>query len=112
VRADLTDSAISLSDVRLIAQNIAGLRTGNMEKRPRPQSPSSEAPRREAMPQSLPEGFAPAKAKVRKNTGSEKALERLRKDVENNPDVATMTSGEILERFRSDVQKKEAKPLP
>jgi hypothetical protein len=110
MRADLTDSAILVSDARLIAKNIAGLRTGNVEKRPRPQNTSGETPRREAMPQSLPEGFTPVK--VRKNTGSEKVLERLRKDVENNPDVATMTSDEILERFRSDVQKKEAKPLP
>jgi hypothetical protein len=113
VRADLARNAVLISDARLIARHIAGLRTENTEKSPRRKTTSHETPRREAMPQSLPDGFTPEPAGERKiaDTGAGKILERLRRDVENNPDVATMTSDEILERFRSDVaRRKEAKP--
>jgi hypothetical protein len=40
-------------------------------------------------------------------------VERLRREVENNTELAAATSEEILERLRLDVQrKKEAKPTP
>jgi hypothetical protein len=89
----------------LIAKNIAGLRAENMVKSPRRKTERRETPRREVKPQSLPAGFAPVGARRSVDTG--KALERLRRDVENNPDVAAMTSEAILERFRSDIRKKK-----
>jgi hypothetical protein len=101
VRAELANSAVLVSDAKLIAKNIAGLRehTGT---NPRQKRSSGETPRREAMPQSLPDGFASGGS--RKNIDSEKVLERLRRDIENNPNVTAMTSDEILEHFRSDIQ--------
>jgi hypothetical protein len=106
IRADLASNAVSVSDARLIAKNIAGLRERTKSRR---RNASAAAPRREAMPQSLPDGFAPSGDPRRADTG--KVLERLRKDVESNPDLAAMTSDEILERLRSDVvRRKEVKP--
>ncbi|MDR2179834.1 MAG: hypothetical protein LBP21_05970 [Synergistaceae bacterium] len=113
LRVDLSHSAVSVSDARLIAKNIVGLRTENAEKSPRQRRKTAlrETQRREAMPQSLPAGFAPVGARRSADTGT--ALERLRRDVENNSDLAAMTSEEILERFRSDVRKKkEVQPIP
>jgi hypothetical protein len=103
-RADLAGSAILVSDARLIAKSIAGLRMG---KSPHRKTARQETPRREAMPQSLPDGFELTQESTRKGTDTDELLERLRKDVENNPNVAEMSSDEILERFR-----KEVKPLP
>jgi hypothetical protein len=113
LRVNLSHNAVSVSDARLIAKNIVGLRTENPMKSPRPRRKTArrETPRREVMPQSLPAGFTPAGARRSAETG--KALERIRRDVENNSDLAAMTSDEILERFRSDVRKKkEVKPIP
>jgi hypothetical protein len=101
LRAELSRSAVLVSDARLIAKNIAGLRE-NTGKNPRRQNSRSETPRREAMPQSLPDGFASESA--RKNTDTGEVLEHLRRDVENNPNVSAMTSDEILERFRKEVK--------
>jgi hypothetical protein len=103
VRAELMDSSILLSDAKLIAKNIAGLREST-GKNPRRKNASRETLRREAMPQSLPDGFTPAPARTRKTGDAEKILQRLRSDVENNPDVSAMTSDEIVERFRKEVK--------
>lgn len=100
VRAELASNAVLVSDARLIARNIAGLREST-GKNPRRKSASGETPRREAMPQSLPDGVIPERSEKSANTG--KILDRLRQDVERNPDVSTMTSEEILERFRKEV---------
>ena len=107
VRVELANSAVLLSDAKLIAKNIAGLReqTGT-GKSPRHKRATGATPRREAMPQSLPDGL-PAPENTRKTTDTGKILNRIRKDIENNPNVAEMSSEEILERFR-----KEVKPLP
>jgi hypothetical protein len=104
VRTDLASDAVSVSDARFIAKNIAGLRKerGDTEKTSRRKNARRETPRREAMPQSLPEGFAPTEAP--KKFDSKKALEQLRRDVENNFELNVMTSEEILERLRSDIQ--------
>ena len=97
VRADLARGAVSVTDVRLIAQNIVGLRENTLKK------PRRGSERREAMPQSLPEGFAqPA---TQRSADTEEILDRLRRDVANNPEVAAMTRDEILERFRTDIQR-------
>jgi hypothetical protein len=109
-RADLAGSAVLISDARLIARNIAGLRTENKKKIPRRKTPphGHETPRREAMPQSLPEGFAPAR--TRKATDRKEILDQWRRDVENNTELSAKTSEEILENLRSVVQRrKEAK---
>jgi hypothetical protein len=98
VRTELAGSSILVSDARLIAKNIAGL---NTSKNPRRRGAAQGKSRREVMPQSLPEGFTPENAGRTANTGE--ILDRLRKDVENNPNVDTMTSDEILERFRKEV---------
>ena len=107
-RSELAGNAVLVSDARLIARNIAGLNTG---KNPRRKRSHGETPRREAMPQSLPDGFlpmlTPAPENTRKTTDTGKILNRIRKDVKNNPNVAEMSSEEILERFR-----KEVRPLP
>jgi hypothetical protein len=58
------------------------------------------------MPQSPPDGL-PTPENTRKTHDTGKILNRIRKDVKNNPNVAEMSSEEILERFR-----KEVKPLP
>jgi hypothetical protein len=110
LRAELALGAVLVSDARLIARNIAGLRAENTEKRPRRKAARHETPRREAMPQSLPDGFMPVPSGNRKGINTGKVLERLRRDVENNPDVAAMTSGEIIERFRSDIREKKVLP--
>jgi hypothetical protein len=112
LRMDLSNGSIAISDARLIAKNIAGLRTEKKEKKktnPRPKSARRAEPRREVMPQSLPEGFAPVRN--RKASDTREVMERLRRDVENNAELATKTSEEILERLRSDVaaRQKEAK---
>ena len=108
VRVELANSAVLLSDAKLIAKNIAGLReqTG---KNPRHKRAAGATPRREVMPQSLPEGFLPTPTpeNTRKNTDTGKILNRIRKDIKNNPNVAEMSSEKILERFR-----KEVKPIP
>lgn len=107
VRVELANSAVLLSDAKLIAKNIAGLReqTGT-GKSPRHKRATGATPRREAMPQSLPDGL-PTPENTRKTTDTGKILNRIRKDVKNNPNVAEMSSEEILERFR-----KEVRPLP
>jgi hypothetical protein len=108
IRAELTDSAISVSDARLIAGSIAGLREDT--EKTRRKKTLHETPRREIYPQSLPEGFGPAGTGQKGGRGD--VLEHLRRDVENNPNVSAMTSDEILERFRSDVDyRKEDKIL-
>jgi hypothetical protein len=110
-RADLARGSVLVSDARLIARNIAGLRTESVIKRPRRKTIPHEAPRREVMPQSLPAGFTPPSP--RKTIDTKKALERIRRDVQSKP--ATETSEEILERLRSelvDTRRKEVKPLP
>lgn len=121
-RVDLAHSAVLVSDARLIARNIFGLRTESTEstestknavKRPRRKTVHRETQRREAMPQSLPAGFDPSSP--RKTIDTKKALERMRRDVQNNPALAIETSEEILERLRSEVvntRKKEIKTLP
>jgi hypothetical protein len=100
LRSELKQRGILASDARLIARNIAELRT-EKGKTPRRKTALRDTPRREAMPQSLPAGFAPAGAQ---RDGAGEILEHLRREVENNPEVSAMTSGEILKRFRSDVQ--------
>jgi hypothetical protein len=105
LRDDLSHGAMSISDARLIAKNIAGLRTENMRKSPRLQSTRHETQRREVMPQSLPDGFAPTND--RKADGAREIWEHLRRDVENNPELAAMTSDEILELLRSDVARQK-----
>jgi hypothetical protein len=100
LRNELKQRGILVSDARFIARNIAELRT-EKSRTPRRKTALRDTPRREAMPQSLPAGFAPAGAQ---RDGAGKFLERLRREVENNPEVSAMTSGEILKRFRSDVQ--------
>jgi hypothetical protein len=115
-RVDLAHSAVLVSDARLIARNIFGLRTESTKhavKRPRRKTVHRETQRREAMPQSLPAGFDPSSP--RKTIDTKKALERMRRDVQNNPALAIETSEEILERLRSEVvntRKKEIKTLP
>jgi hypothetical protein len=109
VRAELAGSSILVSDARLIAKNIAGLRD-SAGKNTRRKSAPHDTPRREAMPQSLPDGCLPTPTPTPTPTNSgrraddRKIWERLRKDVENNPNVATMTTDEILERFRKEVK--------
>jgi hypothetical protein len=100
VRAELASNAVLVSDARLIARNIAGLRENTKSRR---KHTSPETSRREAMPQSLPDGFASESARRSAGAGAGEILEHLRRDVENNPDVAAMTSDEILERFRKEV---------
>jgi hypothetical protein len=107
LRNELAQSGILVSDARLIAGRIAGLKTGDRAKRAVKRRPHRETARREVMPQSLPEGFSPVSA-ARKPANLEKALERMRNEVEQNPELAAMKSSEILERFRSDVAHKSA----
>jgi hypothetical protein len=100
LRNELNQRGILVSDARLIARNIAELRT-EKGRTPRRKTALRDTPRHEVMPQSLPAGFAPAGAQ---RDGAGEFLERLRREVENNPEVSAMTSGEILKRFCSGVQ--------
>jgi hypothetical protein len=110
VRASLARNAISVSDARLIAKNIAGLREEKFGKgKSARRRGASETPRREAMPQSLPDGFAPTR---RKSAEVQAILDQMRQDVANNPNLASMTSRDILERFRSDVARRKEAACP
>jgi hypothetical protein len=97
-RDELARGGILLTDARLVARNIAGLRTeAKVKKRVR-----RSTERREAMPQSLPTGFGSAPADTKRSFNVEKVLNRMREEVARNSEVSAMKSDEILEHFRSE----------
>jgi hypothetical protein len=98
LRSDLSRGSVSISDARLIAGNIAGLREKGKNLRRKATPPAT--PRREAMPQSLP--ASPTGSQ--KSFEPEKVLNRMREEVAQNSELSSLESSEILERFRSDVQ--------
>jgi hypothetical protein len=118
LRTELARNGIRLSDARLIAGSIAGLREDiKIRRKPEKGFRNSRGVRhslkwREVMPQSLPEGFS-LRPKKRDLPETKQALNRMREDVARNDSISAMTSDEILERFRSDVaRRKEAVSAP
>jgi hypothetical protein len=104
LRAELTRGGILVSDARLLARNIAGLRMEKNDRRSprnRRKGGNGTTPRREAMPQELPAGYGPEKP-PRKDT--DKMLTRLRGEVAQNPELTAMESTEILKRFRAELE--------
>ena len=110
LRNELARSAISISDARLVAKNIAGFSTERMNAaNNNTDNAEKKSVRRKAVPQEAvipqtPPAVVSSDERQKRPTGAKEVLTQLREEVSQNTEVSAMNSEEIIRRFRSEIQ--------
>jgi len=108
IRNAFARSGISIADARLVAQNIAGFSkgqangVGEVNEKGEKKAIHRKATRHEAVKQ--PVLTVSSNMSRQKPVDTKKALERFREEVSRSSEFSAMATGEIIRRFRAELQ--------